>query len=98
MTPIRRLGLIELACVTGLLLLAASLRLLRLQDFPAGYHNDEVTAAHLTEQVMAGRVAVFFPEETGTEPLYMYAAAPFGWLLGPGVFTFRLPSVFLFML
>lgn len=98
MTPARRLWLIELACVIGLLLLAAALRLYRLSDYPAGYHNDEAAVAHLIEEAMRGRLVVFFPEETGTEPLYMYLSAPLGWMLGASVFTFRLSSAFLFML
>jgi len=96
-TTARRLWLIELACVTGLLLLAAALRLYRLQDFPSGYHNDEVTDAHIVETVVAGRRAIYFPEDTGSEPLYMYFSAPFAAVLGPTVFALRLPSVFLSM-
>ena len=98
MTPARRLRLIELACVCGLLLLAAALRLYRLQDFPAGYHNDEVTDAHIIETVVAGRYAIFFPEDTGSEPFYMYWSAPFVAVLGHTVFALRLPSVFLAMI
>lgn len=98
MTSVRRGWLVELACVTGLLLLAAALRLYRLQDYPAGYHNDESAVAHLVETVMAGRLSVFFPEETGTEPLYMILSAPFGLAAGPTVFVLRLPSVFLTMI
>jgi hypothetical protein len=84
-----------LACVVGLLLLAAALRFYRLQDFPSGYHNDEAAVAHIVERVMVGRFAVYFPEETGTEPLYMYLAALFGLALGPTVFALRLPAAFL---
>ncbi len=98
MTPARRLWLIELTCVIGLLLLAAALRLYRLSDYPAGYHNDEAAVAHLIEEAMRGRLVVFFPEETGTEPLYMYLSAPLGWMLGASAFTFRLSSAFLFLL
>jgi 4-amino-4-deoxy-L-arabinose transferase-like glycosyltransferase len=98
LTLARRLWLIELACVTGLLLLAASLRLYRLSDFPAGYHNDEVTDAHIIETVVEGRRAIFFPEDTGSEPFYMYWSAPFVAGLGHTVLALRLPSVFLAML
>jgi hypothetical protein len=92
MTSVRRVWLFELACVTGLLLLAATLRLYRLQDYPAGYHNDEVTDAHIIETVIGGRRAIFFPEDTGSEPLYMYWSALFGASLGHTVFALRLPS------
>jgi 4-amino-4-deoxy-L-arabinose transferase-like glycosyltransferase len=106
MTSARRLWLkapaaltgVELACVIGLLLLAAALRLYRLQDYPAGYHNDEVTDAHIIETVVAGRRAIFFPEDTGSEPLYMYWSALFSAALGHTVFALRLPSVFLGMM
>ena len=87
----------ELACIIGLLLLAAALRLYRLQDFPSGYHNDEVTDAHIIETVVAGRRAIYFPEDTGSEPFYMYFSAPFTAVLGPTVWALRLPSVFLSM-
>ncbi len=87
----------ELACVIGLLLLAAALRLYRLQDFPPGYHNDEVTDAHIIETVVAGRRAIYFPEDTGSEPFYMYFSAPFAAVLGPTVWALRLPSAFLSM-
>lgn len=106
MTPARRLwpqapGALtgaELACVVGLLLLAAALRLYRLQDFPSGYHNDEVTDAHIIETVVEGRRAIYFPEDTGSEPFYMYFSAPFAAVLGPTVLALRLPSAFLAML
>ena len=98
MSPARRLWLIELACVVGLLLLAAALRLYRLQDYPAGYHNDEVTDAHIIETVVAGRHEIFFPEDTGSEPFYMYWSAPFVAVLGHTVFALRLPSVFMAMI
>ena len=98
MVPQRRLGRPELACVIGLLLLAAALRLYRLQDYPAGYHNDEVALAHAVETAMGGRLAVFFPEDTGHEALYMYWSAPFGAVLGHSVFALRLPSAFLAMI
>jgi hypothetical protein len=105
MTPVRRLWLkapaaltgVELACVIGLLLLAAALRCYRLQDFPSGYHNDEVTDAHIIETVVAGRRAIYFPEDTGSEPLYMYFSALFAGVLGSTVLALRLPSVFLSM-
>jgi 4-amino-4-deoxy-L-arabinose transferase-like glycosyltransferase len=98
MSPQRRLGHAELASVIGLLLLAAVLRLYRLQDYPAGYHNDEVALAHAVETAMGGRLAIFFPQDTGHEALYMYWSAPFGVVLGHTVFALRLPSAFLAMM
>jgi len=95
---VRRLWLLEQVCVIGLLLLGAALRLYRLQDYPAGYYNDEAAIAHAVETVMAGRHVVFFPEDTGHEPFYMYFSAPFGAVLGPTTFALRLPSAFLAMI
>lgn len=98
MTSGRRLWLFELASVIGLLLLAAALRFYRLQDYPAGYHNDEVTDARIIETVVAGRRAIFFPEDTGSEPFYMYFSALFSAALGHTVLALRLPSAFLGMI
>lgn len=97
MTSARRARL-ELTIVIGLLLLAATLRFYRLQDYPAGYHNDEVTDAHIIETIVAGRRAIFFPEDTGSEPFYMYFSALFSAGLGHSVLALRLPSVFLGMM
>ncbi len=98
MTPARRLWLVERAIVTGLLLLAALLRLYRPQDYPAGYHNDEVALSYAVESAAAGRLAVYFPEDTGHEALYMYWSALFARVLGPTAFALRLSSAFLAMI
>jgi len=88
----------EWAIIIALLLLAFALRTIDLTRVPPGLHNDEVVDIKITESVVHGRRAIFFPEDTGAEPLYYYFAAPFLRVLGSTVFAMRLPAVFLSML
>jgi 4-amino-4-deoxy-L-arabinose transferase-like glycosyltransferase len=83
----------EWLALIAVLLLAFALRTIDLTRVPPGLHNDEVVAAKLTESVANGRVAIFFPEDTGSEPLHYYFAAPVMQLIGRSVFALRLPSI-----
>jgi 4-amino-4-deoxy-L-arabinose transferase-like glycosyltransferase len=88
----------EWIVVIAILLLAFALRTIDLTRVPPGLHNDEVVAAKLTETVVNGRLAIFFPEDTGMEPLPFYIAAPFMKFIGTTVFAIRLPAIFESML
>jgi hypothetical protein len=62
----QRISLREWTAVVAVLLLAFALRTIDLTRVPAGMHNDEVVAAKFAEEVMSGRYAIFFPEDTGS--------------------------------
>jgi len=83
--------------IVVLLLLAFLLRTVALTCVPPGLHNDEVVDIKITESVAGGRLAIFFPEDTGAEVLYYYFAAPFIRVFGSTVFAVRLPAIFLSM-
>ena len=99
-TPIisQRISRREWAAVVAVLLLAFALRTIDLTGVPPGLHNDEVVAAKFAEEVMQGRYAIFFPEDTGSEPLHYYFAAPLMSVFGQSVWAVRLPSIVLSML
>jgi 4-amino-4-deoxy-L-arabinose transferase-like glycosyltransferase len=99
-TPIisQRISRREWAAVVAVLLLAFALRTIDLTGVPPGLHNDEVVAAKFAEEVMQGRYAIFFPEDTGSEPLHYYFAAPLMSIFGQSVWAVRLPSIVLSML
>ena len=84
--------------IVALLLLAFVLRTIDLTRVPPGLHNDEVVDIKTTESVAGGRLAIFFPEDTGAEVLYYYFAAPFFLTFGSTVFAMRLPAIFLSMI
>ncbi len=79
----------------ALLLIAFALRAIDLTRVPPGLHNDEVIETRIAETVVDGRLAIFFPEDTGSEGLHYYVAALFIRLFGNTVFALRLPAVFL---
>jgi len=83
--------------IVVLLLLAFALRTVALTRIPPGLHNDEVVEIKIAESVADGRLATFFPEDTGAEALYYYFAAPFIRVFGSTVFAVRLPAIFLSM-
>jgi hypothetical protein len=83
---------------TAVLLLAALMRFVLLQDVPPGLAQDEVLDADIAQFIWQGQHALFFREGYGHEPLYHYFAAPFAPLLGDNVLAVRLPSVILGLL
>ncbi|MBE2199815.1 MAG: hypothetical protein IAE79_14465 [Anaerolinea sp.] len=87
-----------LGWATAVLLLAAILRLVVLQDVPPGLAQDEVLDADIASFIRGGYHALFFREGYGHEPLYHYWAVPFRPLLGDNVLAARLPSVILGLL
>jgi len=98
MTATQRISSREWIAVVTVLLLAFALRTIDLTRVPAGMHNDEVVAAKFTEEVMNGRYAIFYPEDTGSEPLHYYFSAPIMSVFGKSVWAARLPSIVLSMI
>jgi hypothetical protein len=80
---------------TAVLMLAAVMRLVALQDVPPGLAQDEVLNADIVTFIRQGAFALFFREGYGHEPLYHYWSTPFQVLLGDNVLSIRLPAVFL---
>jgi 4-amino-4-deoxy-L-arabinose transferase-like glycosyltransferase len=88
----------EWIAIVAVLLLAFALRTIDLASVPPGLHNDEVVAAKFAEEVMHGRYAIFYPEDTGSEPLHYYFSAPIMSVFGKSVWAVRLPSIVLSMI
>jgi len=80
------------AMMALLLLIAAVLRLVALDQVPLGPSYDELQNAQLSERVLAGQWAIYFPENFGQESLYPTLAALAVRLLGWNVAVLRLPG------
>ena len=93
--PTHRISRAEWLAVIGVLWIAFALRTVDLTQVPPGLHNDEVIETRIAETVADGRLAIFFPEDTGSEGLHYYWAALFIDVFGHGVYALRLPAVFL---
>ena len=83
---------------TAVLLLAALMRLVLLQDVPPGLSQDEVLNADVVSFIRQGYHTLFFREGYGHEPLYHYWSVPFQILFGDNVLSIGLPAVFLGLL
>lgn len=82
----------EALTVLAVLLVAAALRLYRLDDLPPGLWYDEAVNGVDALGVLRGERPIFFEGNQGREPLYVYAVALGFGLLGPGPATIRLVS------
>jgi 4-amino-4-deoxy-L-arabinose transferase-like glycosyltransferase len=85
----------KLWALVAILWVAAILRLAALSDAPPGPGYDELQNTRLAERVLAGRWAIYFPENHGQEPLYPMLEALAVRLLGWSVFAIRLPAALL---
>src|SRR5437660_1020257 len=65
----------ERLAAVGIVLLAAALRLWRLDDVPGGLLFDEAFNGRDVLNVLAGAHPVFFRDNFGREPLFIYAQA-----------------------
>ncbi len=66
----------ELALLTLMLLVAAFLRLYRLDEVPPGLHGDTAYKGVAANRIIAGERPIFFAESWGgIEPLYLYLLA-----------------------
>lgn len=82
----------EWLAVAAITLVAAFLRLYRLDTLPPGVHFDEAVYGLQGEYIYRGHLPVFFQSYTGREPLYMYLVALVYLFTGPGTFGLRLTS------
>lgn len=89
-SPTRRGAL--LVPLIAITLIAAGLRLWRLDAIPAGLHFDEAAYGLQAQQILAGETPVFFSNYAGREALFQYTVAPFIAALGPTILAVRLPA------
>ncbi|MEW5987955.1 MAG: glycosyltransferase family 39 protein [Chloroflexota bacterium] len=79
-----------------LTLLALAVRLWRLDSVPPGWRDDElIESLVISQKVLAGDWAVYYPDASGHEALYHVLNAGMLALFGPGVPGIRWLSVFL---
>lgn len=86
-TLTRRLGIVLL------LLFAFGLRGGWLTSLPPGLTHDEANHGREAIGILAGRLALFFPLNYGSEPLYSYTVAGLMALVGRNVLALRLVTV-----
>lgn len=82
----------ELWLVTGLLLLAAILRIWHIAELPPGFTTDELAYIDITESVREGNVAVYYLAPDGTARAGMYGVpnSLLTGLTGDGLIGYRL--------
>ncbi|MCA9963876.1 MAG: glycosyltransferase family 39 protein [Anaerolineales bacterium] len=79
-----------------LTLLALALRLWRLEVHPPGWRDDElINSLVISQKVIDGNWAVYYPDASGHEALYHILNAFFLYIYGPSAAGIRLLSVFL---
>ncbi len=89
----RKISWQELGVFAALVLLAAGLRLYRLDQLPPGLHSDEAFNALMAHNVRVGiDRPIFFADNLGEEPMAMYVAAGLFALVGEAPWIIRLGS------
>ncbi|HZQ07919.1 MAG TPA: glycosyltransferase family 39 protein [Anaerolineae bacterium] len=84
----------ELLYLLLLILVGVFLRVYRLDSLPPGFHFDLAFNARDIARLMHGDVRIFFPANTGREPLFIYLQAAFAYAFGLTEFGLTLASVF----
>ena len=82
----------ELLAVLAIFLVALALRTYRLHAWPPGLFNDEAANGLDGLAVLRGERPIFFPRNTGREPLFLYLQAGMMALLGPTPYALRLTA------
>ena len=82
----------ELLAVLAIFLVALALRTYRLHEWPPGLFNDEAANGLDGLAVLRGERPIFFPRNTGREPLFLYLQAGMMALLGPTPYALRLTA------
>lgn len=77
-----------------ILLIAFFLRVHMLGEIPPGLTHDEANHGREAIGILAGNLALFFPLNYGSEPLYSYTVAGLMALVGRGVLALRLVTVY----
>ena len=82
---------LSIGWLTGILVLAAVLRLYALGSVPRGFYGDEAMDGNNAAQALeTGQFHVFYPENNGREGLYINLSAPFVLFLGNTIAAMRL--------
>lgn len=76
-----------------LVALAAILRFYRLSDLPPGFYFDQAFNAFDVLRLLNGHFAIFFPANTGEEPLFFYLLMVAVALFGPTAIALKITSV-----
>src|SRR5262249_29189086 len=90
MCPTSRKSVREQLAAVAIVLLAAILRLWRLDDIPGGLQFDEGFNANDILNVLGGARPIFFSANFGREPLFIYAQALAVWALGERLYALRI--------
>lgn len=83
---------LELLFVGLLFGVALALRVYNLQAIPPGLYTDEAANGLDVLDVLAGRHSIFFPRNSGREPLFLYLQAGMVALLGATPYALRLTA------
>src|SRR3954471_25012422 len=78
--------------IVGIVLVAAVLRLWRLDQFPPGLSVDEAYNLLDAQNILHGARPLFLPDNAGREALYSYWQALLVALLGPHALALRVAS------
>lgn len=82
----------EIPLLAAILALAAFFRFFRLDAIPPGFQFDQAFNAFDLLRLLQGQFAIFFPANTGREPLYFYLSMPSAALFGTTAFAVKLTS------
>lgn len=80
--------------LVAILLVAFFLRVHLLPEVPPGLTHDEANHGREAMGILEGNLALFFPLNYGSEPLYSYTAAAVMGLVGRGLLALRLVTVY----
>jgi len=83
LVPERRLLVVKLLALLGITILAACLRLYRIDTIPPGNMYDPAYYGVDALQILAGERPIFFPTNFGREALFSYLVALYVALFGP---------------
>ncbi len=94
----KRSSITHAPLLAAILALAAFLRFYQLDSIPPGFQFDQAFNAFDLLRLLQGQFAIFFPANTGREPLYFYLSMPSVALFGTTAFAIKLTSALIGLL